>query len=412
MKSRRILIIAFASLFLSTMVCRLWPDMSLEMTAARKTNPSKKSEKGKTSPNSSAKTAAGKKSSKSGISVIYTDTATGEWIHRGNAGIIIHRDAEGTVRAMSPFRVSPSVGEPYALALNEYAERLKDKGVQLYSLIAPTQGEFYMPPQVEENRSQAEVIEAVAEYFSDDVTPIFVAEALRAHRDEDIYNRTDHHWAPLGAFYAAEKLAKQLHRPFTPLNKYRPDTVRDYVGTMYKFSGDPAVKNSPEDFIAFITPGDYYAESIDYKVSNNETVSESEKHPSQVFRKFKDGSGAAYSTFLGGDHFTVRIVNRNGDSGRKILIVKDSFGNALAPCLINSFDEVHVVDFRYFPHNLLDYIDDNGITDLVFVNCPSLAFSKNATKRFHHMMNVKDKRRATEQDQPEDFYEDYDDNDN
>lgn len=328
------------------------------------------------------------KKSGSGITTIYKNPDTGEWIHRANKHIVVHRNSEGVVRAMSPFRANASTGEKYANALNEFADLLKYRDTKVYSLIGPTQGAFYMPPQIEDNVDQEMVIREVAEkYFSPDVTPIFVSENLRKHVDEEIYNHTDHHWAPLGAFYAAEKLVRQLGVPFVPLSQYETDSVRNYVGSMSNFSGDPAVKNNPETFYYFTPPGDYYAEFIDYTVVNKQTKSESPKHEAPIYKKFPDGSGGAYSTFFGGDRHTVRIVNRNPRNNRRILLVKDSFGNAVAPCLINSFEEVHVIDFRYFPHSVLDYIDDNDITDLVFVNCPSIAFSQNFANRAKFLMD-------------------------
>lgn len=48
--------------------------------------------------------------------------------------------------------------------------------------------------------------------------------------------------------------------------------------------------------------------------------------------------------------------------------MKDSYGNALLGYLFSSFEEVHVVDFRYYQKNILKYIDDNKITDLLFAN--------------------------------------------
>ena len=55
-------------------------------------------------------------------------------------------------------------------------------------------------------------------------------------------------------------------------------------------------------------------------------------------------------------------------NGRKLAILKDSYGNALPGYLFDSFEEVHVLDFRYFPRNIVQYCRDNGITDFLFVN--------------------------------------------
>ena len=64
----------------------------------------------------------------------------------------------------------------------------------------------------------------------------------------------------------------------------------------------------------------------------------------------------------------MRIVNEENHSGRKLALVKDSYGNAIAPFLASSFEEVHVIDFRSFPGNLPEYCRENGITDVLFLN--------------------------------------------
>ncbi|MBO7545201.1 MAG: hypothetical protein J6T19_00630, partial [Paludibacteraceae bacterium] len=87
----------------------------------------------------------------------------------------------------------------------------------------------------------------------------------------------------------------------------------------------------------------------------------------EFFRHFKDGSGRAYCTFMGGDT-KITKVETSTRNGRKVLILKDSFGNAIPGYLFGSFQEVHVIDGRYFTKNMVDYVSENGITDIVFAN--------------------------------------------
>ena len=78
---------------------------------------------------------------------------------------------------------------------------------------------------------------------------------------------------------------------------------------------------------------------------------------------FRDGSGNAYLTFMGSDSKLTRVVT--GTPGnRRLLIIKDSYGNAIPGYLFFSFAEVHVVDFRYFNRNLKRYVADHNITDI------------------------------------------------
>ena len=66
-------------------------------------------------------------------------------------------------------------------------------------------------------------------------------------------------------------------------------------------------------------------------------------------------------------------------------MLKDSFGNAIPGYLFGSFEEIHVIDFRYFTYNIKDYVDEHGITDILVANnishvCSGAAGS--AYKRF------------------------------
>ena len=333
-----------------------------------------------------AKSSASKKSSSGGVTTVYSSPDGKEWIHRGKSGIIVAKDSLGVVRAMQQYTGKPASGRNYADKVSEYARRLKDDNVRVYSLLAPTQGEFYLPESVSTQGAEQASIETIYSYLDPLVTPVMVCDTLRAHAGEDIYSHTDHHWAPLGAFYAAKVFAEKAGVRFRPLSDYTRAEVKDYVGSMYKFSGDPAVKNSPETFVYYMPPEGYETESITYKVTNNKTVGESEPKKVSFFRKYDDGAGGAYCTFMGGDRCTVKVTNTGGTPGRRVLIVKDSFGNAMAPALFGSFEEVHVADFRYFPHGLLDYIRKNGITDLIFVNTLRIGTAPNTANRFETLM--------------------------
>jgi hypothetical protein len=73
------------------------------------------------------------------------------------------------------------------------------------------------------------------------------------------------------------------------------------------------------------------------------------------------------------------------DNGRRLIIIKDSFGNALPGYLFYSFEEIHVLDYRYFNRNLKDYVSEHGITDILLANNISFACNPkavNAYKRF------------------------------
>lgn len=70
---------------------------------------------------------------------------------------------------------------------------------------------------------------------------------------------------------------------------------------------------------------------------------------------------------MGGDTRTVKVTTST-KNGRRLLIMKDSYGNALPGYLFYSFEEIHIIDFRYFTKSVVDYIRRNNISDLLFAN--------------------------------------------
>ena len=55
-------------------------------------------------------------------------------------------------------------------------------------------------------------------------------------------------------------------------------------------------------------------------------------------------------------------------NGRKVILVKNSYGNPFATYLPSHFETVYVVDYRYYGGSLLDLIEKEKITDLIFLN--------------------------------------------
>ena len=54
------------------------------------------------------------------------------------------------------------------------------------------------------------------------------------------------------------------------------------------------------------------------------------------------------------------------NNGRKLAILKDSYGNAEVPFYTGSFEEIYVIDVRHFKPNAIDFIKEHGVTDVLF----------------------------------------------
>lgn len=280
-------------------------------------------------------------------------------------GQVVTKLSDGHYRAISLF--GGGNGKVYAEALNRFHEELGD-GVQIYSMVVPTAGEYYLPEKYAQySASHAKSIEKINAQLDEDILPIDAVSVLGAHTDEEIYTRTDHHWQPLGAYYAAKTFAESAEVPFAELSEYEKVVVDGYMGTMYGYTENVNLLNDPEQFI-------YYKPQNDYTTYYYDTAYNFD-YQLPLFVKMPVNS--SYSMFMGGDKKIVRIET-DVKNGRKLLIFKDSYGNAEVPFYTGSFEEVYVCDMRYFDLNAVEFIKEHGITDLLFTMCTFSAVGTNA----------------------------------
>lgn len=275
----------------------------------------------------------------------------------GRNGILV----SGT-RGLMLFGGNKEAGKNYAEVINEYKRELGDE-VNVYCVPIPTSIEFYCPPSYKDQTgSELESINNILKALDEDVKGVDVYTTLSKHCDEDIYFRTDHHWAPLGAYYAAESFAKVAKVDFPKLSTYQKVTKKGFVGTLYNFSNDIVLKENPEDFV--------YYKPKKVKYTTDYYQPESMENPQRgefFYEAYEDGSPLMYGTFMGGDEH-ITHVHTNLDNGRKLVIFKDSYGNPFSSFMISSFEDVYVIDMRYFKLNALEFMKEYEITDVAFVN--------------------------------------------
>lgn len=304
-----------------------------------------------------------------------SSTSTDENAKISNAGIIVTGRGKN-VRAMMAFGGSRKGCVGYARAANLYQSTFGGK-VQVYCMIIPTAVEYYCPSKARSvSRPEYPNIRSTYALLHPMVKAVDVYTPLGQHASEDIFLRTDHHWAPLGAYYAAQAFAKVAGVPFRDLDAYDRRVVHGYVGSMYGYAKDAAIKKAPEDFVYHVPKDVKFSTTYtDYTIDKHyRVIGEGKPHRGVFFQRYRDGSPGAYCTFMGGDTRIARV--RTSTSGhRRLLILKDSFGNALPGYLFYSFSEIHVIDSRYFLKNMKNYVRENNITDILFANNIFKAYS-------------------------------------
>lgn len=180
-----------------------------------------------------------------------------------------------------------------------------------------------------------------------------VFDTLSAHSGEDIYYRTDHHWTSLGAYYGYAAVMEAMGMTPVSLSDYEKTTVSDdFYGTIFSSSGVRWVK--PDAIDTYVPEeGISVTNYFDGKPTEGELYVK--KHLEQ-----KD----KYPYFLGGNQPLCVVKGRNPDAP-KLLLIRDSYADAMTPFLAESFSEVHLFDLRYNLTNVRDYMTQNEIDQVV-----------------------------------------------
>lgn len=200
-----------------------------------------------------------------------------------------------------------------------------------------------------------------------------VEEVLYGKREEALYYKTDHHWTTEGAFYAYKAWAESMGiRPWEKEDFTVKTVSTDFHGTIYSKVNIPW----PYDRIQIYEPviDQNYRVTFDGQESGYDTL---------YFYDALEGRDQ-YKVFLDGNHGLTRIENpalERGEEKRRLLLIKDSYAHAFAPFAANHFETVTMVDLRYFNLDLEDWMEAEGITDvLMLFQIPGFAAEKTISK--------------------------------
>ena len=162
---------------------------------------------------------------------------------------------------------------------------------------------------------------------------ISVEPVLDAHKEEEIYYRTDHHWTTLGAWYAYEQYTKAVGGDLQRAQgkkKFRCIS-KDFYGTTYAKinyarQADKIEIYEPEDKLRVVyNMGEKKTKTL-YDVSFLKTADQ-------------------YSVFTGGNQAVLEITG-GIKNGKTLLLIKDSFANSILPFLAEDYEKLVVVDLR------------------------------------------------------------------
>ena len=148
---------------------------------------------------------------------------------------------------------------------------------------------------------------------------------LEPHMTEGtpLFYHTDHHWSAEGAYIVLSEMLKSSNRPVVPYDEYE-----------YK-----AIRSKPND------AGQTDVFNVLYPLLPARSLIVTQR-TEETELPLMNYDSSTYTAYMNNSRRPWRRVITGANTGRRALVICDSFGNAFAPYLLPYYDEVHMTDFR------------------------------------------------------------------
>lgn len=254
----------------------------------------------------------------------------------------------------------------YATAINDFASQ---SSLKVYNMVVPAHTEIGLPERLKATEgftanSQATYIGSIYSSLNDKVTAVNCYNELSAHCNEYIYFNTDDHWTGLGGYYGYKAFADATGQAVLDLATCTENTIEGFTGEYTDYvSADVG-----SDTVSYWSLP--YTNTMEVNLSDG-----SVQEYGSVYYENASGGSLTYGVFVCGEN-PLTILRTDNQTGKKIAVVMDSYGNAMAPYLTNNYDEVHLIDYTLWAGSLESYCTNNAIEEVIFVNSASSANSE------------------------------------
>ena len=267
----------------------------------------------------------------------------------------------------------------YAQAVTAIADLL-GSDVKTFSMPVPNSAEFYTHKEYHTGKtSQKAMFELCKSNLGANVTFVDAYSVIEKHTNEYIYFRTDHHWTHLGAYYAYTALCESAG--FTPVNRddFATGQWENFVGSLYTY-----VANYPQGKVLKDNPDTvhYWKPSANITTTCYNSTKLTNGYAMGTICRVGEDVENKYRTFMGGDH-PIAVVQTDTE-GPCILVIKESYGNALISWLTNHYSKIILIDPRqYYDKNsdidLAAFAAEQGVDQCLVINYPMMLNSDGYT---------------------------------
>ena len=202
-----------------------------------------------------------------------------------------------------------------------------------------------------------------------DLRPVFRKAADSGEYDEDpLFFTTDHHWTPTGAFLGYQTLCERLAKDY----RFKIDKKLTDPGSFHRYTFEDIFLGSQGRRVGSLYAGlddlDLWSPTFPTDFTYTVPIVGIEREgPFIISLLFPERLAQQgyydtnpYTIYSGDDYLLARAVNRNNPQGKRILILRDSFGCALTPFLSLISSECMAIDPRNFNGNqetMMEYLD-------------------------------------------------------
>ena len=258
-----------------------------------------------------------------------------------------------------------------ASAISNFAETMQEIDIPTYFVLVPNS--IYINsdklPESVEVPNQEDIINTVYSNIKN-TKNINVTSALKEeNKTKPLYFRTDHHINSDGAYVVYREFCNTANIQPVQIENFNKITVtNDFLGT---FDSKAQLINQ--------TPDEIFVYENEINTNIEEAVYDKETTKSIFNEEFLTGKDK-YSYFLNGNN-SKAIIKTKVDNNKKLLVIKDSYAHIMSQFLCENYSEVHFLDPRYTNFDYKEYVQENGITDILFLyNVSNFTTDTNLTK--------------------------------
>lgn len=175
---------------------------------------------------------------------------------------------------------------------------------------------------------------------------------------DDFYS-TDSHWKQENITDVADKLLVSMNAEYTDSENLIVNATNEFYGV---YHGQLGLKIEPDEINYLMSDVISNATVFNYETSKQE----------DVYNLDKLNGNDPYEMYLSGPVSLLTINNNQKNSGKELIIFRDSFSSSIAPLLLKGYSKITLVDIRYLSSKTLGQYLEFDNQDVLFLYSTSV----------------------------------------